>query len=68
MERNICKQAERQHRLLEAITLHAIEGNPLTKNDIEMFEMFEQEGWSEKRCREYIVQQLGVTSKASLAA
>lgn len=40
----------------------------MTKNDIEMFEMFEQEGWSEKRRREYIVQQLGVTSKASLAA
>ena len=52
MEKNICKQAERQQLPLEAITLQEVEGNPLTKNDIEMFEMCEQEGWSEKRHRE----------------
>lgn len=68
MGKYIRKQAERQQLLLEAIALQEVEGNPLTKNDIEMFEMFEREGWSEKRRREYIIQQLGLTSKASLAA
>ncbi len=36
-------------RLLE------IEGNPLTPEDIAMFEMFDREGWSHERRRAYII-------------
>ena len=40
---------------LEAMNLQAIEGNPLDAEDIAMFEMFEREGWSDERCRAYIL-------------
>jgi hypothetical protein len=48
--------AETQRRL-EAQHLQAIEGNPLTAAEIEMFEMFEREGWSHERRRAHIVAQ-----------
>jgi hypothetical protein len=32
-----------------------IEGNPLTADEIAMFEMFEREGWSDERCRAHIL-------------
>ena len=35
--------------------LQAIEGNPLTADEIAMFEMFEREGWSDERCRAHIL-------------
>jgi hypothetical protein len=35
--------------------LLAIEGNPLTAEEIAMFEMFEREGWSHERRREHIL-------------
>jgi hypothetical protein len=34
--------------------LQAIEGNPLTADEIAMFEMFEREGWSHERRRAHI--------------
>ena len=34
--------------------LQAIEGNPPTKEQTEMFEMFEREGWSHERRLAYI--------------
>jgi hypothetical protein len=37
-------------RLLEAVHLHEIEGNPLSTEDLAMFEMFEREAWSHDRC------------------
>jgi hypothetical protein len=40
---------------LEAMNLHAIEGNPLDAEDVAMFEMFEREGWSDEQCRAYIL-------------
>jgi hypothetical protein len=46
--------AVRQRRLV-AMHLQAIEGNPLDAEDIAMFEMFEREGWSDERCRAYIL-------------
>ncbi len=46
--------AARQRRL-EAMALQAIEGNPLSAEDIEMFEMFERERWSHERRRAYIL-------------
>ena len=38
--------------------LHEIESNPLTDDDIEMFEMFEREGWDEARRTAYILDQI----------
>ena len=40
---------------LEAMHLQDIEGNPFDAEDIAMFEMFEREGWSDDRCRAYIL-------------
>jgi hypothetical protein len=46
-----------RERLLEAMHLQAIEGNPLDAEDIAMFEMFEREGWGHERRRAYILAQ-----------
>jgi hypothetical protein len=50
----IVDQAERQRRL-EMQHLQAIEGNPLTADEVAMFEMFEREGWSQDRRRAHIL-------------
>jgi hypothetical protein len=44
------------HRLSlsEAKHLQAIEGNPLDAEQVAMFEMFDREGWSDERRRDYI--------------
>jgi hypothetical protein len=47
-------QAARERRL-EMQHLQAIEGNPLTADEIAMFEMFEREGWSPERCEAHIL-------------
>ena len=44
--------------LAEAAHLQAIEGNPLTVEEIAMFEMFEREGWSPKRRRAHILRRI----------
>lgn len=41
-------------RLKDAVRLQEIEGNPLTADEIAMFEMFEREAWPHERCIEYI--------------
>ena len=43
--------AAARERRLEAMHLQVIEGNPLDEDDIEMFEMFEREGWDHERRR-----------------
>jgi hypothetical protein len=48
--------AEARRRRLDAMQLHAIEGNPLDADDVAMFEMFEREAWSHERCRAYILE------------
>lgn len=45
----------RRERRLEAMHLQEIEGNPLTPEEVEMFEMFERERWSDERCHEYVM-------------
>ena len=45
-------------RLAEAAHLQAIEGNPLTAEEIAMFEMFEREGWSPERRRDHIARRV----------
>ena len=47
-------QASRE-RGLDMQHLQAMEGNPLTADEIAMFEMFEREGWSHDRRRAHIL-------------
>jgi len=47
--------AAARERRLDATAMQAIEGNPLTRDDVEMFEMFERERWSHERRRAYIL-------------
>ena len=44
--------------LVEAVHLQAIEGNPLTAEEIAMFEMFEREGWSPEQRRAHILRRI----------
>ncbi|HXT05751.1 MAG TPA: hypothetical protein VN715_02300 [Roseiarcus sp.] len=46
----------------EAQHLQALEGNPLTADEIAMFEMFEREGWPHERRRAYILAQFKVAA------
>ncbi|MBI1227810.1 MAG: hypothetical protein GC192_21425 [Bacteroidetes bacterium] len=69
MEQSNLEVEKRKHRLAEAINLQKIEGNPLTLEEIAMFEMFEHEGWSDEKCREYILGQFrGKSDDKNLAA
>lgn len=36
----------------------AIAGNPLTDDEVAMFEMFEREGWPHEKRRAYILEQI----------
>ena len=54
--------------LAEAAHLQAIEGNPLTAEEIAMFEMFEREGWSPERRRAHIARRIEDRGRASVAA
>jgi hypothetical protein len=47
-------EQDARERRLEMQHLQAIEGNPLTPEEIAMFEMFEREGWSFERRRAHI--------------
>jgi hypothetical protein len=44
-----------RRRRLEGMALQEIEGNPLTPDEIAMFEMFERERWSHDRRRAFIL-------------
>ncbi len=45
-------------RLAEAAHLQAIEGNPLSPDELAMFEMFEREEWPPEDRRAHIEQQI----------
>ncbi|HEY2134741.1 MAG TPA: hypothetical protein VGH49_02565 [Xanthobacteraceae bacterium] len=45
------------------MNLQAIEGNPLDAEDVAMFEMFEREGWSDERCRAFILARVPAAAK-----
>jgi len=47
--------AQARERRLAAMRLQEIEGNPLSAEDVAMFEMFEREAWPHERCRSYIL-------------
>jgi hypothetical protein len=44
-----------RNRRLDAMRLQEIEGNPLTPDDVAMFEKFEREAWPHEKCRAYIL-------------
>ena len=54
--------AERAHRFREACALQEIESNPLTPEEIAMFEMFRREGWGDERRRAYLAERAKKTS------
>lgn len=47
--------ADARERRLVAMRLQEIESNPLTAEEVAMFEMFEREAWSNERRRAYIL-------------
>jgi hypothetical protein len=51
------RTAGRRITLREAMNLQAIEGNPLTAEEVAMFEMFDREGWTDKQRRAHILAQ-----------
>ena len=54
-------------RLAEAAHLQAIEGNPLSPDELAMFEMFEREGWAPEDRRAYIERQFRVRRRIAAA-
>lgn len=54
-------------RLAEAAHLQAIEGNPLSPDELAMFEMFEREGWSPKKRRAHIARRLKERERVAAA-
>ena len=62
------KQANiRSQALREAIHLQEMEDNPLTAEEVAMFEMFEREGWSAEKRREYILSQIDLDPSVDAA-
>jgi hypothetical protein len=49
-----CVAAARKRRLI-AMRLQEIEGNPLSPDQVAMFEMFEREAWTHERRRAFIL-------------
>jgi hypothetical protein len=51
--------AQARQRRLAAMRLQEIEGNPLSADEVAMFEMFEREGRTDVRRRAYILSRVG---------
>ena len=47
--------AEARQRRIEAMNLQEIERNPLSPDQVAMFEMFERERWPHEKCIAYIL-------------
>ena len=45
-------------QLAEIAHIQAMEGNPLTPEELAMFTMFEREGWSHEKRRAYVTRKL----------
>jgi len=48
------ENAEARERRLEAMRLQEVEGNPLSADQVAMFEMFEREAWTHERRLAYV--------------
>lgn len=59
--------ASAKERRLVAMHLQKIESNPLSDDQIEMFEMFEREGWSHDRRLAYVLERAKAGSAISAA-
>lgn len=68
MENSEKRRTEKRQRGLEAIKLQEIEGNPFTPEENEIFEMFAREGWSEERCRAFIMKRIEESNATDIAA
>ena len=55
--KNETEEDVRMRRRREAFHLQAMEGNPMTDEDMAMFDMFDRKGWSAEQRREYIIEQ-----------
>ena len=51
--------AQARQRRLAAMRLQEIEGNPLSADEVAMFEMFEREAWTHERRLAYILSRVG---------
>jgi hypothetical protein len=51
--------AEARKRRIEAMHLQDIEDNPLSADEVAMFEMFERERWPHERRLAYILEKAG---------
>jgi hypothetical protein len=58
--------ATRMHRFREACVLQDIVGNPPTPDEIEIFERFEREGWSDERIIAFLTAQAKGEAEAGL--
>lgn len=68
MENSEQRRTEKRQRGLETIKLQEIEGNPFTPEENEIFEMFARKGWSEERCRAFIMKRIEESNATGLAA
>ncbi len=55
-------QNDPRQRLRVAMRLQEIEGNPLNREQVEMFEMFEREGWNNEQCLAHILERAKLLS------
>lgn len=62
------RNQEREQRREEAISLHEIEGNPFTREDNALFEMFDWLGWNDAQRREYLVREAKLRAEVTAAA
>ncbi|MGF9692304.1 hypothetical protein AAIH46_05765 [Rhizobium sp. 0TCS1.26] len=56
-----------RQRTLEAAHLQAIENNPLSPEQVEMFAMFDRQGWSAEKQRAYILERAKVAGASQAA-
>jgi hypothetical protein len=52
--------ASARARRLDGMAMQQIEQNPLSEDQVAMFEMFESRGWSHEQRRDYLAARLGV--------
>lgn len=70
MENSEKRRTEKRQRGLEAIKLQEIAGHPFTPppEENEIFEVFAREGWSEERCRAFIMKRIEECNATGLTA
>lgn len=56
VSRDTPETIQKRHQL--GLALAAVEGNPLTPEEIAMFEMFDRESWSDERRRAFILEKV----------